>query len=212
MLSLEAIRSLRSAISFDPEAPVVALFGRSDGFSVGLDNRVLAGSAFERERLLAAMGDFLCEALAGSTRIVAACEGHAVAAGAMLLLVSDLRVGAKATYKIGFTEPGLGMPLPALPALLARMRLDRRRLHEAAVLGRVTGPEAAAEAGFFDQVVAPEDLEQVVLDRAESLADLSEEAYRGSLRSTWGAEIERLSTLAAEQTERAAAARITDAD
>jgi enoyl-CoA hydratase len=72
-----------------------------------------------RESLLAAMGELLHEVLRGPTRVVALCEGHAVAAGAMLLLVSDHRIGTPGDYQIGFTEPRLGMPLPELPALLA---------------------------------------------------------------------------------------------
>ena len=64
------------------------------------------------------MGELLLAALTGTTRIVAVCEGHAVAAGAMLLLVADVRIGARGSYTIGFTEPRLGMPLPELPAVL----------------------------------------------------------------------------------------------
>jgi len=115
VLTLEAVEALRDALASDPEAPVVVLSGRADGFCAGLDNRTLAAGAKERDGLLAAMGALLYEVLAGPTRIVAVCEGHAVAAGAMLLLVLDIRLGAPGAYKIGFTEPGLGMPLPDLP-------------------------------------------------------------------------------------------------
>lgn len=196
VLTLEAVEALRDVLAPDPEAPVVVLSGRADGFCAGLDNRTLAAGAKERDGLLAAMGALLYEALAGPTRIVAVCEGHAVAAGAMLLLVSDIRLGAPGAYKIGFTEPGLGMPLPELPALLARMRLDRRRLHELAALGRVVGPEEAAAVGFLDELVVGEDLEQAALTRAQMLARLTDAAYRGSLRAVWGSALERIEAIA----------------
>ncbi len=196
VLTLEAVEALAEALAPDPEAPVVILSGRRDGFSAGLDNATLAGSAAERERLLGTMGKLLVSTLCGPTRIVAACEGHAVAAGAMLLLVSDARLGVPGSYKIGFTEPGLGMPLPELPALLARMRLDRRRLHELAALGRIVGPEEAAACGFLDELTAPESLEEAALERAQALAGLSETAYLGSLRSVWGETLERIEGLA----------------
>ena len=195
ILTLEAVEALRRALAPDPEAPVVVLSGRKDGFCAGLDNATLAAGAEERDRLLSAMGTLLYEVLAGPSRIVSVCEGHAVAAGAMLLLVSDVRLGVPGIYKIGFTEPGLGMPLPELPALLARMRLDRRRLHELAALGRVVGPEEAAAAGFLDELVGGGDVEGVALARAETLARLTDTAYRGSLRSVWGSVLERIEAI-----------------
>ncbi len=112
------------------------------------------------------MGELLLAALDGPTRIVAACEGHAVAAGAMLLLVADVRIGAHGCYKIGFTEPRFGMPLLELPALLARERLDRRRLHASTVLGVTVGPQEAVAVGFLDEVVDPADLHSAALERA----------------------------------------------
>jgi enoyl-CoA hydratase len=191
-LTLEAVQSLRDALAFDADAPVVVLSGRPDAFCAGLDNATLSAGAAEREELLASMGELLLEVLESPTRIVATCEGHAVAAGAMLLLVSDLRLGTPGSYRVGFTEQSLGMPLPDLPALLARERLDRRRLHELAVLGRTVGPEEAVAAGFLDAVEPPETIRQRAAERATELAALSEAAYRGSVASVWGDALERI--------------------
>ncbi len=206
-LTLPAVEALREALAPDPDAPVVVLSGRPDGFSVGLDNATLAASALERESLLAAMGELLASMLSAPTRIVAVCEGHAVAAGAMLLLVSDVRLGAPGAYQIGFSEPRIGMPLPGLPAILARERLDRRRLHELTVLGRTVGPEEAAEAGFLDAIVDADALDAVAMERATELASLSESAYRGSMASVWGSAIERIEEMAVAQRRRCQAVR-----
>ena len=207
VLTLEAVEALRKAISPDADAPVVVLRGRSDGFCSGLDNATLAKGEVEREELLSAMAALLLTAIEGPTRIVIACEGHAVAAGAMLLLVADVRIAASGAYKIGFTEPRIGMPLPILPALLARERLDRRRLHELTVLGRIVDPEGAAEVGFLDRVVGADDLEALALERAREIAELSEVAYRGTVASVWGPTIERIRALVDEQAARLEAAR-----
>lgn len=206
-LTLDAVEELKDALAPDADAPVVVLSGRADAFCVGLDNATLARSKQDREALLAATGELLVTALSGPTRIVAACEGHAVAAGAMLLLVADIRIGIPGSYQIGFTEPRLGMPLPELPALLARERLDRRRLHELTTLGRTVGPEAAADAGFLDAVVPRDALRSASVARALELAELSEAAYRGSVASVWGAALGRMKTLAAEQSQRRDAGR-----
>jgi enoyl-CoA hydratase len=207
VLGVEAARALTDALAPDPEAPMVVLGGRGDAFCAGLDGAILARGGLEREELLAAMGELLLAALSGPTRIVVACGGHAVAAGAMLLLVADLRLGAQGSYRIGFTEPRLGMPLPELPAVLARTRLDRRRLHELTVLGHTVGPEEAAAAGFLDGLVEGDDLEAAALDRGRQISELSEAAYRGTLASVWRPEIERITALVSEQIARRDAAR-----
>jgi enoyl-CoA hydratase len=202
VLTLEAVEALKDAIAPDSEAPAVVLSGRDDAFCAGLDNASLAKGGAEREALLAAMGELLLAAVTGPTRIVVACEGHAVAAGAMLLLIADVRIGVPGSYKIGFTEPRLGMPLPALPALLARERLDRRRLHELAVLGRTLNPEDAVGAGFLDKLVAPFDLHAAALTAAKDIAELSDAAYQGSVASVWGTAIQRMGKLVEEQNGR----------
>ncbi len=211
IMTLEAVEALAKAIEPDDEAPVVVLSGRTDGFCAGLDNKTLAGPAVAREELLARMGQLLSSALRGPTRIVAACEGHAVAAGAMLLLVSDLRLGVPGDYKVGFTEPRMGMPLPELPALLAHQRLDRRRLHELGVLGRIVGPEEAAEAGFLDRLVGGGSLMDDAMAVGREIAGLSDGAYRGSLKAVWGDSLARIEELAQAQVKRSEAARQREA-
>ena len=208
VLTLEAVEALKGAISADSEAPVVILSGRMDGFCAGLDNASLAKGNAEREALLAGMAELLLAAIVGPTRIVIACEGHAVAAGAMLLLVADVRIGAHGSYKTGFTEPRLGMPLPELPALLARERLDRRRLHELTVLGRTVDPEEAASVGFLDRLVAINDLHATALNSALEIAGLSDAAYQGTVASVWGPTVKRIGELVDEQIHRRDAARV----
>jgi len=204
VLTVEAVEALRQAIAPSEDAPVVILSGRPDGFCAGLDNATLTKGALERQELLTRMAELLLDAIEGPTRIVAACGGHAVAAGAMLLLVADIRIGSRDDYKVGFTEPRLGMPLPELPALLARERLDRRRLHELTVLGRILEPAEAVSAGFFDALVETDRLEAVALERAHEISGLTDEAYRGSLTSVWGSTLERIKAIVASQTRRLA--------
>ena len=207
VLNREAVRALTDAVAYDPEAPVLVLSGRADAFCAGLDSAVLTNGAFEREELLAAMAELLLAAVAGPTRIVIACGGHAVAAGAMLLLAADVRIGARGDYKVGFTEPRLGLPLPELPVLLARERLDRRRLHELTGLGRTLAPEEAVAAGFLDELVEPDRLRSLALKRAKEIAELSDAAYRGTVLSVRGRMIERMESLVCEQQARRDAAR-----
>lgn len=203
VLGIEAVRELRASLASDEPPAVIVLRGRRDGFSVGLDNAVLAAEPRQREELLAEMGCLLLDMLQCATRFVAVCEGHAVAAGAMLLLVSDVRIGVPGTYKVGFTEPGLGMPLPGLPALLARERLDRRMLHRLAVLGEIVPPDVAAECGFFDELTPAEHVDERVAAWTATLGRLTDGAYRGSMRSVHGDALEAIEAMVEQQRNRA---------
>ncbi len=195
LLTLEAVHALEAALAPDAEAPVVLLSGRADGFCGGLDAAALADGGREQAELLAAMSRLVRVALAGPTRIVAACEAHAIGFGATLLLAADVRIGARGTYQVGFTEPRRGVPLPELTALLARERLARRRLHELTVLGGSVNPTQAAAAGFFDTLVAGTALHETALARAHELASLDEGAYLGSLAAVWGPTLARIDAL-----------------
>ena len=207
-LDLEVIRALREALAPESDAPVAILSGRTDGFSVGLDNAVLAGSPRDREALLYEMGALLVEVLRGPTRLVSVCEGHAVAAGAMLLLISDVRIGIEGDHQIGFTEPRMGMTLPALPVLLARQRLARRQLHALTVLGRTVRPDEGVRAGFLDEVhPTSSDVEAAASAAAIELSQLDEAAYQGTLRTVWGSTVEGMARSVEAQRARLDAVR-----
>ena len=44
--------------------------------------------------------------------VVIACSGHAVAAGALLLLGADVRIGSRGAFRIGLIETEIGLVLP----------------------------------------------------------------------------------------------------
>ena len=203
VLDLAAVRDLRAQLTaVDPEAPVVLLRGRDDALSAGLDLATLAAGDAASQELLVEMGELLLAVYGGPTRLVVACAGHAVAAGAMLLLVADLRVGAAGPYKVGFTEPAQGMPLPELPVVLARARLDRRHLESATLLGRVFDAAGALEAGFLDELVPAGDLDRAASERAATLATLASEAYTGTIRAVRGDALARMETLVEQARKR----------
>ena len=207
VLHTAAVRELRSHLSrADEEAPIVVLTGREDALSAGLDLATLADGGEAAQELLVEMGELLVAAYGGSAPLVVACRGHAVAAGAMLLLVADVRVGAVGGYRVGFTEPSRGMPLPELPVVLARERLGRRHLQAATLLGRVADPAEAVEMGFLDELVPPERLDAVACERAQALAALGA-AYAGTIRSVRAAALARMEALLGQAKQRLAELR-----
>ena len=112
--------------------------------------------------------------------MVVACTGHALAAGAILLLVGDLRIGASGNFKIGLNEVSIQMTLPIFAMELARARLSKRHFTCAATQAQIFDPEAAKDAGFLDATVAPEALYTAALDQARRLAGLPHPAFRNT--------------------------------
>ncbi len=111
------------------------------------------------------------------TPVVIACNGHAIAMGAVLLLAADLRIGASGDFKIGFNEVAIGMAAPVFLVEFARDRLSKRHLQRATVQAEIYSPESAVDAGFLDRVIAPEDLFAGALEESRRLAQLPREAF-----------------------------------
>ncbi len=193
--SISALAAELARAEASPEIEALVLLGREDAFCAGLDGRVLAKGGDFAARTLLSMGELLVDLYRSRLRLVCGCRGHAVAAGAMLLLVADERIGGDRDYKLGFSELSVGMPLPALPIELARERLDRRALHASTALGRLYGPDEGVSVGFLDRVVPDDSVEQVCGEAAARLAELPGQAYATTLATLRRATLARLESL-----------------
>ena len=163
----------------DPSVGALAILGRPGGtFCAGFDLGVMRGGDLGPIVDLVSDGGELVAALYGSgVPVIAGCGGHAVAAGALILLGCDLRIGADVPCKIGLNEVAIGMVLPDWAFTIAEARLDRSALQAAVATAQLTGPAGAVRAGYLDEVVPAEDVEDAVLARAAELATLHPAAY-----------------------------------
>ncbi|MFT5562543.1 MAG: enoyl-CoA hydratase/carnithine racemase, partial [Litorivivens sp.] len=110
--------------------------------------------------------------------------GHAAAAGAMILLVSDYRVGVSRSGKIGFSEVANGISLTPFAIQLAEDRLNRSQLFAATTLARMYDPDAACDAGFLDVAMSNyRDAKYHALQQAEHLARLDDDVYLQTLQT-----------------------------
>lgn len=187
ILSANAIAKLIQTVQFlesNREVKTLVLEGNGRAFSAGLDLAVMQQDDETRQSLLADMGRLLISLYKSRLRVVSLCAGHAVAAGAMLLLVSDYRVGVERSGKIGFSEVAKGIPLAELAIRLAEQRLTRSELFAATALSRMYNPDAACRAGFLDVAMSNyRDAKYHALDQAENLAKLDDHAYLETLQA-----------------------------
>jgi enoyl-CoA hydratase len=164
----------------DPaEARAVLLTGRPGRFSAGFDLATMTASPQSMRNLVSAGGRFVARLLLEPLPVVAACTGHALAAGALVLLAADHRLGAAGDWKIGLNEVAIGMALPMWAVELARYRMPAGQF-DRILLGETGGPEAAVTAGYLDRVVAPDDLLAEAAAAATSLAALRTGAVAGT--------------------------------
>ena len=125
--------------------------------------------------------------------LVAGCGGHAVAAGAFLLLSCDYRIGSAGPFKFGLNETAIGMaPLPVFGNELALNRLSPRFLTRAVIQSEMFSPEDALEAGFLDQVVEKDDLFESAKAKTLELSSLPSVAYGKMKRDTRASSLERI--------------------
>ena len=142
---------------------VLVLMGRPGKFSAGFDLSVMnqGGNAVPE---LVKRGAELCVRLFQFPRpVVAASTGHALAAGAIMLMSCDDRTGVEGNFKIGMNEVSIGMVLPKFACDLAQERLSKRHFTHATQCATVYSPTDAVDVGYLDRTCSEDELEAVVL-------------------------------------------------
>ncbi len=188
VLSHEIISALHESLDrAEQEARAVVMAGRPGKFSAGFDLKVMQAGPQEAGNLFRAGMDLFLRLYEFPLPVVAACTGHALAAGAIWLMCCDVRIGADVQAKIGLNETAIGMVLPPSVVTLARDRLSPRHVHSSVLLARLYSPQSAIDAGYLDWVVPAGELEQAALAEAAGLAgSLSIDAFAGTRRVVRG--------------------------
>jgi enoyl-CoA hydratase len=109
--------------------------------------------------------------------VLTACTGHALPAGAFLLLAADCRIGVEGPFKIGLNEVRIGLTVPLFAIALARQRLRPADFDRTVVTGALYDPHAARAAGFLDVVVPAAKLADTVEAAARDLAGIDAAAH-----------------------------------
>ncbi|HET9557315.1 MAG TPA: enoyl-CoA hydratase-related protein, partial [Actinomycetota bacterium] len=122
-------------------------------------------------------GELLMRIFLHPQPVVVAVTGHALAAGALLVLACDVRIGADVPAKIGLNETAIGMPLPLFALALAEDRLDRRVVARATLGAEIFDPHGAVAAGYLDRVVPAAGVVAESVAEARRLGAYSSRAY-----------------------------------
>jgi len=174
----------------EKEASALVLAGRPERFCAGFDLRVMMSSPEAAEALLRRGADILMRLYGSPLPVVVACSGHALAAGALVLLAADVRIGAAGAFRIGLNEVSIGLPTPMLAMELARDRIATTELGRATLQAQIYGPEEAARVGFLDETVPATEVLARSLEQAAKLGALPRRAFHETKKRLRGKTIE----------------------
>jgi len=155
----------------------VILTGRTGTFSGGFDLPTLMSR--KPAALDMVLGGFqLAERLLSNPKpVVIACNGHAIAMGAFLLLTGDYRIGTEGAFKITANEVALGLTMPHSATEICRQRLTPAHFQRTVINAEIYSPADAVTAGFLDRLVPAAELADAARSAAAQLGKLNQPAH-----------------------------------
>jgi Delta3-Delta2-enoyl-CoA isomerase len=163
---LDAVRAALDQVEAEPGPAALVTTGQGKFYTNGLDLDWLAARGDGAARFLADLTRLLGRLITFPVPTVAAVNGHAFGAGAVLAVAHDFLVMREDRGYWCLPEADLGLPLtPALFAVVSA-KLPARGGQEAVLTGRRYGGADAVAAGIVHQAV-PQDQ---VLARAVAVA------------------------------------------
>lgn len=149
------------------------LSGRDGMFCAGIDVPELLGQDRESIHCFWSLLFTAARTLAASpVPVVAALAGHSPAGGAVLAAHCDYRIGAQGSFKIGFNEVQVGLPLPATILRTFAELVGQRTARQLGMQGRLIPMDEAYAVGLMDELVPAEQVGARSLEYLESLLRL----------------------------------------
>jgi len=173
----DAVATVRSI-----DGPIV-LTGAGSCFSAGVDLRaildggdveLLDGGADYSDRFLAALSAAFLAVFDHPAPVVAAINGHAIAGGCVLAMAADFRLMSAGL--IGLSEVAVGVPFPVAALEICRYSMGPS-VTRAVLQADNVDVLAAAQRGWIDEVVAPDDLLIRAVEIARALGQHPATAY-----------------------------------
>ena len=159
---------------------IVVLKGRDGLFSGGFDLKELAKGP-EQAVFLTSRGSKMARRIMSfPTPVIGVSTGQCIAMGAFLMLACDYRIGAAGGFKTGLNETMIGMTMHHFGIELARYRIPLNYFHRCVINAEIWSPTDAVKAGFYDQAVPVEQLEESTSMVVKGFGQLNMTAFNGT--------------------------------
>ncbi len=177
-ISHEVVAGLNASLDkAEQDDKVVILTGTPGIFSGGFDLKVMKSSPEAALELVTKGSKLSLRMLSFSKPIILACNGHAIAKGAFLLLSTDYRIGVEGDFKIGLNEVMIGMTMHNAGIAIAKSRLSEVYLNRSVNNAEIFSSKDAVKAGFLDTIVPENHLLPTAIKVAEMFTKLSKKAH-----------------------------------
>jgi enoyl-CoA hydratase len=182
-LSPEVLREIYAAFDrAESDRALVVLTGRESVFSAGFDLNVMKRGGAKAIGMLRSGYALTARVMAYPHPVIAACNGHSFAMGVFLMLSADYVIGCRGDFRISANEVAIGLTMPRVAAAMLRHRLDPAACQRAVTLSEQFDPASALDAGFFDELVEPNDLAARAAALAGKFRALDPHAHAASKR------------------------------
>lgn len=177
-ISHEVIAGLNLSLDkAEQENKIVILTGTAGIFSGGFDLKVMTKSPESAIELVTKGSKLSLRMLSYPKPIILACNGHAIAKGAFLLLSVDYRIGIEGDFKIGLNEVLIGMTMHNAGIAIAKARLSEVYMNRSVVNAEIFNPKDAIKAGFLDMIVPESHLMPTAIKVAQMFSKLNKKAH-----------------------------------
>lgn len=192
-LSPQVLREIYEALDrAEADRAIVIITGRESVFSAGFDLNVMKRGGINALRMLRAGYALTARVMAYPYPVIVACNGHALAMGVFLMLSADYVIGSRGDFKIAANEVAIGLTMPRVAVAMLRHRLNPAAFQRAVTLSDYFDVESACRAGFFDELVNPDELLSRARAHAAEFGELDQHAHTASKRRIRGALIRRI--------------------
>ena len=175
-------------------ADVIIITGRDGVMCAGFDLKVMQNDADKVPEMVGNGGRLLVRIFSSKKPIIIASPGHGIAAGGLLMLAADYRIGVDGDSRYGLNESVIGMVLPPFGYDLAVFKINNKYLDRCFAGAELIDPETAVEASFLDEVVPGARLMDRALEKAKEMQKLDGRAFAGNKNLVRGVLTEKMVT------------------
>ena len=176
----------------EASADVIIITGRDGVMCAGFDLKVMQNDANKVPEMVGNGGRLLVRIFSSKKPVIIASPGHGIAAGGLLMLAADYRIGVDNESRYGLNESAIGMVLPPFGYDLAVFKINNKYLDRCFAGAELVDPQTAVEASFLDEVVATDKLLDRALEKAAEMQKLDGRAYAGNKKLVRGALTEKM--------------------
>lgn len=176
----------------EEKADVIILTSGGAAMCAGFDLKVMRNEPDRVADMVGQGGRLTVRIFSSKKPVIIASPGHAIAAGCLLMLTGDYRIGVEGESRYGLNESAIGMVLPPFGMDMARFKISNQHLDRCFVGAELVSSATAREFGILDEVVAPDQLMARAIEKAQELQKLDGKAYAGNKKLTRGALSEKM--------------------